>query len=119
MPRVVTIDDHQLLAETLRLGLEMRGISCAVLVPAGCFADLHDAVRAHEPELILLDLDLGALGDATPLIGPLTRAGSRVLIVSGLEDRLRVAAALEEGAIGFCSKTAGLDVLIDTALAAL
>ncbi len=118
MARVVIVDDHLLIAETLRIALAAREIPATVVTPCA-LAELATAVLGEQPDLVLLDLDLGAIGDATPLVAPLTRAGSRVLIVSGVPDRLRIATALQQGAIGYRSKTDGLDLLVATAVEAL
>lgn len=115
---VVIVDDHQLVAESLRVALNARDIPACIVAPCD-LPELRDAVLAEEPELVLLDLDLGAVGDSTPLIAPLTQAGVRVLVVTGLADRLRIAAALEQGAVGYRGKTDGLDLLAHTAAAAL
>ena len=118
MARVVIVDDHQLVAESLRMALEARDIPACIAAPRD-LAELRNDVLAENPELVLLDLDLGAVGDATPLIAPLTQSGVRVLVVSGLADRLRMAAALEQGAVGYRGKTDGLELLVNTAAAAL
>jgi DNA-binding NarL/FixJ family response regulator len=68
---------------------------------------------------VLLDLDLGADGDGAALIAPLAERGVRVLVVTGSADRLRVAAALEQGAIGYRRKDDGFDELLDVTCRAL
>jgi DNA-binding NarL/FixJ family response regulator len=60
----------------------------------------------------MLDLDLGGFGDSTWLIEPLTSEGIRVLVVTGSSNRLRIATALEQGAIGYQLKSAGFDALV-------
>ena len=68
---------------------------------------------------MVLDLDLGQLGDSVHLIPHLVAAGHRVLILTGSEDRLRIAAALEQGAIGYQRKDPGFDALLVRVSAAL
>lgn len=118
MPRVVVVEDHALLAETLRAALEAAGVDCTVVTPAP-HAGLLRAVLDAQPDLVLLDLDLGGQGDSTPLIGPLREAGTRVLVVTGSDDRLRIATALEQGAVGYRSKADGFASLLDATRAAL
>lgn len=124
-PQVVIVEDHALVAETLRRALEQEGVHARVVHPGTDIdADVDaEAVLAElvadGPDLVLLDLDLGPLGDSTGLVEPLTRAGIRVLVVTGSGDRLRIAAALRAGAIGFRSKGDGFDALLEGVRAAL
>jgi two-component system nitrate/nitrite response regulator NarL len=117
-PTVAIIEDHLLLAETLQSALTHRGIEATV-----CSPDALDAMLARvldlAPDLVLLGLDLGAFGDSTELVAALTAGGIRVLVVTGVTERLRIALAIERGAIGFHSKALGFDALVATASAAL
>jgi len=119
MPRVAIVEDHLLLAETLRAALEHTGVQARVVAAAGSPAELLADLRAQSCDLVLLDLDLGSLGDATPLVAPLVRDGMRVLLVTGSEDRMAIAAALEQGAIGYQPKMAGFGALLARATEAL
>ena len=113
MTRIVIIEDHRLLAETVGLALEVEGHDVVV-------ADLKDedtlleSAAADATTLVLLDLDLGPLGDGTNLIKGLVAGGASVLIVSGVRDRPRIAATLEAGAIGFVAKDTPFDDLLET-----
>ncbi len=117
-PTIVVIDDHVLLAETLVAALRAVGIRATAVRPERG-TDLLGRLIAIRPDLLLLDLDLGGFGDSTTLIRPLTAAGIRVLIVTGLPDRMRIALALEQGAIGYQSKADGFDTLLQAANIAL
>ncbi len=108
---VALVDDHALLAQTVSHALAEVGITCTP-VPLQPADELVAALKACKPDLVLLDLDLGGFGDATALIAPLASAGIRVLIVTGQTDRLWLARALEQGAIGIQSKAAGFDELV-------
>lgn len=118
MTRVLVVDDHELLAQTLRITLNATGVDTATL-PPGPLAEVCEQVLAARPELVLLDLDLGEWGDTTSLVAPLTAAGIKVLVVTGVVDRLRIAGTLEQGAIGFVPKSQGFDALLAQADAAL
>ncbi len=115
---VAIVDDHELLAEMVTITLVSNGVS-AVAVPPQAVAELLGTLLAQAPDLVLLDLDLGPLGDSTEIIRPLVDAGIRVLMVTGVTDRLRIAAALEQGAVGFQPKAAGFNALLHAARAAL
>jgi DNA-binding NarL/FixJ family response regulator len=105
------VDDHELLAESLRLALAAVGYDVDVPVPTP--ADVFAAAQRATPDVVLLDLDLGAAGgDGSVLIEALHLGGSRVVVVSGIGDRLRMAACLEAGACGYVSKSAPLDDLL-------
>jgi DNA-binding NarL/FixJ family response regulator len=112
---VLVVEDHALLAQSLVIALNAEGCRARV-------ADLIDPatllrqVRSDRPGVVLLDLDLGALGDGVRLVQPLTELGARVLVVSGTTDRLRLAETVEKGAVGFLSKTVPFEQLLSTVL---
>jgi DNA-binding NarL/FixJ family response regulator len=115
MTRAVIVDDHRLLAQSIALALRLEGIDCSV-------ATLDDrdvlmqGLTNDPPDVVLLDLDLGgSIGDGTDLVGPLTGAGVRVLVLSASTDPVRLGAALEAGAMGVLSKTEPIDVLLTAA----
>jgi DNA-binding response OmpR family regulator len=118
LPTVALVEDHLLLAETLSAALRLCGIDATVYPPRE-HAALLDTLLTARPDLLLLDLDLGRFGDSTPLVAPLKAAGVPVLVVTGTTDRLGIAAALEQGAIGYQSKVAGFDALVASASVAL
>jgi DNA-binding NarL/FixJ family response regulator len=77
---------------------------------------LLEEVRTLRPDVVLLDLDLGAMGDGVDLVQPLTELGARVLVVSGTTDRVRLAGTVERGAVGFLPKTVPFEDLLSTVL---
>ena len=116
--RVVLIDDHQLLAQSLAMALRFEGVTCTVPALTDREA-LVSEVLEELPDLVLLDLDLGgAIGDGSSLVAPFVLAGCRVLVVSASTDRDQVCRALELGAAGVVRKDVPFDRLLQTALAA-
>jgi two-component system nitrate/nitrite response regulator NarL len=117
MSCIVVVDDHELLAEALCIALRAEGQEAVRVLPQD-----HDSliaeVLAHTPAVVLLDLDLGPHGESTPVVGRLSDAGIRVVLVTGVVDRVRVAAGLEAGAITYRSKAAGFPELLAVARAA-
>lgn len=112
--RVVILDDHALLAQSLSLALQARGFDAAPVV----VTDIRSAaaqVLLDPPDVVLLDLQLGSAGHGLELIGPFAEAGIRVLVVSGVTDECEIAATIEAGAVGFVSKANPVDVLLDAA----
>ena len=115
---MVVVDDHRLLAQSIAISLGQEGVDCSVATLAAP-EQLIAAVVAERPDVVLLDLDLGpSTGAGDGLVTPLTRAGCRVLLVTGCTDPVRLAAALSDGAVGVLAKTEPIDVLLAAAHAA-
>jgi two-component system nitrate/nitrite response regulator NarL len=112
---VLVVEDHALLAQSLVIALNAEGCPARVATLISPTMLLQQ-VRTYRPAVVLLDLDLGALGDGVDLVRPLTELGARVLVVSGTTDRVRLAETVERGAVGFLSKTAPFDQLLSTVL---
>jgi two-component system nitrate/nitrite response regulator NarL len=111
-PGVLLVEDHQLLAQSLAFALRAEDFRVAI-------AELHDAASITElaerlmPQIVLLDLDLGAaIGDGRELIAALRERGAMVLVVSGSNDRVRLADCLELGAVGVLSKSVPFERLV-------
>lgn len=117
MSTVVIVEDHSLLAEMLQAALRLRGVG-AVIVPCDV-PDLVEQIVGAGPDLVLLDLDLGTDLDGNDVLAPLATAGVRVLVVTGTADPMRIAVALERGALGYQRKEAGFDSLLSRTCAAL
>ncbi len=111
MKRIVIVEDHLLLAHTLRANLAAEQMDAVVVSPDSLESILAQ-VLLLTPDVVLLDLDLHECGDATPLISPISAAGIRVLVVSGTTSRPRVAQALSAGAFGYCAKSVGFEQLV-------
>jgi len=116
--RLLIIDDHALLAQSLAMALRIQGFEVEV-------ADLIDRDRLIDkvcddpPDLVLLDLDLGgAIGDGAALVRPIRDCGARVLVVSGSKNGYHLATAVEEGAMGVLTKSAPFETLVTDILAA-
>ena len=112
--RLLIVDDHELLAGTLAVVLRQRGLE--VHTANGPTPDaVVRAARELEPALVLLDLDLGpGMGCGLDLVHPLSEVGTRVVMMTGIQDRARLGACVEAGAVGIVSKTAAFDELVDT-----
>jgi len=105
--RVLIIEDHELLAESLELTLSLEGHEVRRLVlpeEGGSIATLRSAALRANPRTVLLDLDLGRFGDGMALIAPLARAGANVVVVTASTDRGRWGACVRQGARKVLSK---------------
>jgi two-component system, NarL family, nitrate/nitrite response regulator NarL len=110
---VVIVDDHGLLAQSLTFALRGDGLTverCTELTAEG----IVGTVGSLEPEVVLLDLDLGGdLGPSTPMIPALTATGSRVVMVTGVTDRVRLAECIQAGATGVIAKSETFERLVE------
>ena len=68
--------------------------------------------------MVLLDLALGDVGSGLSIIGPLRDLPARVVVLSGLDDRMVLAACVEAGAVGLVSKAVDVDTVLDHVLRA-
>lgn len=111
--RLALIEDHVLLAESLRLSLGAEGAHIRA-VRLDDVESIIEECRQHQPDVVLLDLDLGpALGDGAALIAPLAQSNMHVLLLTGCVDRARLGSCLEAGAVGVIPKAEKLDALIE------
>jgi DNA-binding NarL/FixJ family response regulator len=113
--KVVIIEDHDLFAETLDLALSMEGYLVRRLPPparAGSPHLLLSAVARVDPRVVLLDLDLGAFGDASRLITPMAKQGANIVVVTASADRTRWGGCLYYGARKVLTKTQPLNEIL-------
>lgn len=115
--RVLVVEDHDLLAQSLRIALSAEGMQ--VTIPDLARDSVAETARREQPHVALLDLDLGPSGgDGMSLVAPLVAAHARVLVVTGSSDRDRHARCLEHGATAVLPKTDSLDELLAAVRAA-
>ncbi|MGH3413876.1 MAG: LuxR C-terminal-related transcriptional regulator [Marmoricola sp.] len=115
--RIVLVEDHSLFAESLEIALRMEGYDAHRLVlddSVTMGARLLAAVLGLKPTVVLLDLDLGVLGNGAELIVPLTEARVTVAVVTGNLDRARWGECIARGARTVVSKTAPLAEILGT-----
>jgi DNA-binding NarL/FixJ family response regulator len=113
---VLIVDDHELLSCMLVIALGTQGLRTRQLTPHELIARLDQP--APPGGLVLLDLDLGDGLDGASLVGPLRRAGWRVLMITGSRNEPHIAAAVAAGAVGWVPKTAPFDELVAHAVRA-
>ena len=109
---VVVVEDHLLLAQVLTDALRAEGFGAETVIPSDAAA-IESAVGTLRPDVVLLDLDLGDLGESIPLISPLRAFGARVVMVTGETSRARWGACIEAGADAVISKAMSFDVLLE------
>lgn len=109
--RVVVVDDHRLFGAALGTALAAEGFCVTVPELTDLFL-LERMVLSEAPDVILLDLDLGAFGSGESLLGAFVASGAAVLVVSGTTDDAMVGRCLHQGAAGWMSKCAPFDELL-------
>jgi DNA-binding NarL/FixJ family response regulator len=108
---IVVVEDHELLAQSLTYALRAEGLkvaTCVDLAPAA----VVELVQAQRPRLVLLDLDLGEHGSSVTLIDQCVEAGARVVMLTAVTDRARLARCIEAGAVGVVGKAQPLEDLV-------
>lgn len=111
------VDDHTLVAQSLALALNSRGMT-ATRCPEVDAATVYAMAESRRPSLVLLDLDLGEHLDGADLVAQLRRYGCSVLMFTGSTDRFRIAAAVAAGALGWVSKTVSFETLLEQVMSA-
>ena len=112
--RILIVEDHDLLAQSLTFALRADGFEVQTAKELTA-----DSVQGHaeefRPDVVLLDLDLGDdAGSALPLIRPLRDLGALVVMVTGVSDRARLGECVDAGAIGVVAKSAPFDHLVES-----
>ncbi|NMH99984.1 LuxR C-terminal-related transcriptional regulator [Pseudonocardia acidicola] len=112
MTDLVIGDDHTLFGEALAKVLSAHALD--VQAVANTLPGVLDAVRAHQPEVCLLDRHF-VEGDAVEMIPEIisSSAGTRVMILTADADVSGVMRALQFGAQGYVHKASGFRVLLD------
>lgn len=105
MPSILIVDDHPLIVEIMG-AVARKVFPAARLHVANGLAEALTTARAESVDLVLLDLGLPGCRD----ISALTQfreafPAARVVVVSAMEERAVVLAALEAGAAGYIPKT--------------
>ena len=99
--RIVIADDHPAVCQGLKLLLEPEGV--VVCDQAGGRNEALARVKAHRPDLVLVDLSLGD-DNGIDLVVDLTALGVPALVYSMHEDGHHVRDALSVGARGYVTK---------------
>lgn len=111
--RVLLADDHQILRDGIRRGLESAGETVV-----GEAANGEEAVRLaaeHHPDLVLMDLSMPVMDgvQATRLIKSASPE-IKVVVLSMHDDPAQTRAALQAGAVGYLSKGTSFFDVLDT-----
>jgi two-component system nitrate/nitrite response regulator NarL len=102
--RILLVDDHTVVREGLRMLIENEA-DMVVVGEAGTSADALAAAGREQPDVIVLDLALGGEDsvDSLPALMACS-VGSKVLILTGVNDPERHRRAVRLGAVGLLLK---------------
>ena len=105
--RVVLVDDHPVVRAGVRALLEGQPDLC-VVGEASDAASAEEVVRRTRPDVVLMDLSLGAGPGGAQATGRLTGlpAPPRVLVLTTYDTEADILAALDAGASGYLLKDA-------------
>jgi DNA-binding NarL/FixJ family response regulator len=117
MPNPITVviaDDHAIFRQALRLTLTHRAKGMTVAGEAENGEQALEVVRAHQPDILLLDLGMPKktirdLLEEVRIASPKTR----VIILTGFADPDSVALVARTGAKGFVLKSGPLEPLLE------
>ena len=112
MIRILLVDDHAILRSGLSALLELES-DMEVVGEVGTGEEAIERVRALEPGVVVMDLDMPGMGglEATRQIAALG-LGTRVLVLTSHSEAEYLLAVLEAGGSGYVQKTKADEDLI-------
>jgi two-component system, NarL family, nitrate/nitrite response regulator NarL len=103
---VAIVDDHPLTRKGVRAALE-ESAKFRVVAEGGSASDAIAIAKAHEPDLMLLDINMPGGGvEAAQTIGTMTPA-IKLIMLTVYDNMANVRASLQAGAVGYVLK--GID----------
>jgi DNA-binding NarL/FixJ family response regulator len=110
--RLLIVEDHAVLAQTLTVALRAEGYE--IHMPDDLTLDgVVTFAESTEADVVLLDLDLGADASGVSMIAPLHDLGAEVVVVTGTSDAATLGECLEAGASGVFRKSQPFEQLVD------
>lgn len=109
---ILLVDDHTMVRQGLRTLLEKVGYIIVAEAESGEHAYL--AWRKHQPDLMLLDLDMPGIGGLECLKHILAQnKNARILVYSMYDDSVHASRAMQAGACGYVAKSDAPELLLD------
>lgn len=111
--RILIVDDHPMMREALKTALEDED-DLLVIAEASNGLEAISLAEIHLPDIILMDLLMPGM-DGLEAITRLVDAnpGTKILVVTSLEDEEKITSAIQAGALGYFPKTAPRSFLLE------
>jgi DNA-binding NarL/FixJ family response regulator len=104
--KLAILDDHQMVADSLKMHL-LRTLKDAEFVYCGGSLDeICEISTQRNPDLVIVDLDLGDSKTPAVVVSRVAETGAKVLVLSASTNGSDVLAALSAGAVGYITKHA-------------
>ncbi len=111
--KLAILDDHQVVADSLKNHLLETLTDAEFVYCGGSIDEICDASVKLSPDLVIVDLDLGDNKTPAMVVSKVAETGVRVLVLSASTDSADVLSALSAGAIGYITKHASSEELIE------
>ncbi|WP_395293761.1 response regulator [Kitasatospora hibisci] len=112
--RVLVADDHPLYRAGVTRALNQSG-QAHVVAEAADGAEALELIRAHEPDVAVVDYQLPELdGIAVVRAVVRDRLPTRMLLLSAFTDDELIFNAVQEGAVGYLGKDASVNEIVDS-----
>jgi DNA-binding NarL/FixJ family response regulator len=112
--RVLIADDHEIVRIGIGKLLENRPDVVEIVGLARDGAEALAMCAEHEPDVVLMDLEMPVVGgiEATRRLAARDGDGPKVVVLTSFADRDHIAAALDSGAVGYLLKDSGPEELV-------
>lgn len=112
-PTVLIVEDRRILAESLGAALETAGMITRVVVRPSLTAVVESIDGRDEPDVAVVAVGFGAGSLTEETIRLLDQRGIPTLIMTGGDDRLRLAGCITEGAVGIIDKNSSFSAVAE------
>ena len=110
--RIVLIDDHRTVLWGIEKLIQSSAPRMQVVATATCRAEALAAIARHNPDIVLLDLDLGDENGLELIEEVRALSGAKVVILTGLRDAAIGERAVMAGARGLVRKIESAEVIL-------
>ena len=112
--RVVIVDDHPAILWGLERLIESAAPRMMVAGKATTLAEARELIGLEQPDVVLLDLDLGSENGLDAIPELLRISSARILVLTGVRDTATHEAAIRAGALGVAGKETASEELLQS-----